>query len=65
VASSPSIIGERSLERASALEEEMSPHVAIALSAPVFDPVRQIDARFFWRVERDVSVGLTCNIGLE
>jgi hypothetical protein len=43
----------------------MNPHVEIALSAPVFDPERQIDARFFWRVERDVSVGLTVNIGME
>jgi hypothetical protein len=43
----------------------MNKHVEIALSAPVFDPDTQIDQRFFWWAERHVSVGLTCNIGLE
>jgi hypothetical protein len=36
-----------------------------ALKFPVFDPERQIDGRFFWFAERDVSVGLTANVGLE
>lgn len=43
----------------------MHPHVAIALSAPVFDPERQIDQRFFWWAAPRLSVGLTCNIGME
>lgn len=37
----------------------------IALAAPAFDPVRQIDRRFFWWPERKLSAGLTCNIGME
>ena len=43
----------------------MNEHQTIALSAPVFDPERQITSRFFWWAEREISVGLTCNIGLE
>jgi hypothetical protein len=39
--------------------------VQIALAAPVFDPERQIDQRFFWYPERKISAGLTCNIGME
>jgi hypothetical protein len=39
--------------------------VEAALAAPVFDPERQIDARFFWLAERNISAGLTCNIGME
>jgi hypothetical protein len=37
----------------------------IALARPVFDPERQIDRRYFWRPERLISAGLTCNIGME
>jgi hypothetical protein len=43
----------------------MNPHVEIALAAPVFDPERQINQSFFWRVEPRISLGLTCNIGME
>jgi hypothetical protein len=42
-----------------------SQQMQIALAAPVFDPVRQIDRRFFWYPERKLSAGLTCNIGME
>lgn len=37
----------------------------IALASPVFDPVRQINGRFFWFAERKIRAGLTCNIGME
>ena len=40
-------------------------YVEMALAAPVFDPERQIDTRFFWYPERTISAGLTCNIGME
>jgi hypothetical protein len=40
-------------------------YVETALAAPVFDPDRQIDARFFWWADRNVSAGLTCNIGMQ
>jgi len=43
----------------------MNHHVEKALAAPVFDPVRQIDGRFFWKADQDFSAGLTCNIGME
>ena len=43
----------------------MRSHVEIALAYPVFDPNRQIDAKFFWMFDRHVSAGLTCNIGME
>lgn len=43
----------------------MNLHIETALSHPVFDPERQIDGRFFWQPERAISVGLTCNIGME
>jgi hypothetical protein len=43
----------------------MTPHANVALAYPVFDPERQIDCRFFWRYDREFSVGLTCNIGME
>jgi hypothetical protein len=43
----------------------MNTHIATALAAPVFDPERQIDARFFWYADHSLSVGLTCNIGME
>jgi hypothetical protein len=43
----------------------MKPYVQVALSAPVFDPERQIDQRFFWFPEQQWSAGLTCNIGME
>jgi hypothetical protein len=31
----------------------------------VFDPERQISAKFFWMPERLISAGLTGNIGME
>jgi hypothetical protein len=43
----------------------MNTHVATALASPVFDPERQIDARFFWYANHGLSVGLTVNIGME
>jgi hypothetical protein len=43
----------------------MNRHIEIALAHPVFDPERQIDGRFFWFDDRNISVGLTCNIGME
>jgi hypothetical protein len=43
----------------------MNLHIETALGHPVFDPERQIDRRFFWWAERAISVGLTCNIGME
>lgn len=43
----------------------MHRQIAIALAAPVFDPETQMAAKFFWRVEPDLSVGLTANIGME
>jgi hypothetical protein len=43
----------------------MKSQIEFALAHPVFDPDTQIEAGHFWLVERDVSAGLTCNIGLE
>jgi hypothetical protein len=43
----------------------MHKQVEIALSAPVFDPERQITMKMFWCPERLISAGLTCNIGME
>jgi hypothetical protein len=43
----------------------MNRHVEFALAHPVFDPDRQIVAGHFWAADRDVSAGLTCNIGME
>lgn len=43
----------------------MRKEVEHSLSNPVFDPERQIDGSFFWREDRAVSAGLTCNIGME
>jgi hypothetical protein len=43
----------------------MNQHVEIALAQPVFDPVRQINTSFFWRAEPRITLGLTCNIGME
>ncbi len=43
----------------------MHRHVEIALADPVFDPDRQITAKYFWNPERLISAGLTCNIGME
>jgi hypothetical protein len=39
--------------------------VEIALADPVFDPERQITDKYFWWADRLISVGLTCNIGME
>lgn len=43
----------------------MRRQIEMALKHPVFDPERQIDSRFFWFDEPSVTVGLTCNIGME
>jgi hypothetical protein len=43
----------------------MNQHIAFALDHPVFDPERQIVPGHFWVTERVISVGLTCNIGME
>lgn len=43
----------------------MHKQVAYALANPVFDPERQIVTRHFWMAERNVSAGLTVNIGME
>jgi hypothetical protein len=40
-------------------------HIAFALAHPVFDPERQITSGHFFMAERDVSVMLTVNIGME
>ena len=47
----------------------MHEQVATALAHPVFDPQTLIatgtGGKFFWRPERLISAGLTCNLGLE
>lgn len=43
----------------------MNRHVAYALAHPVFDPERQIVTGHFWLADKNVSAGLTCNIGME
>jgi hypothetical protein len=43
----------------------MNPHIKFALDHPVFDPEKQIVLGHFWLDTPTVSVGLTCNIGLE
>jgi hypothetical protein len=43
----------------------MNAHARFALDHPVFDPRTQIVAGHYWRADRDVSAGLTCNIGME
>lgn len=43
----------------------MHPQVQIALDAPVFDPLTQIGQKFFWWDAPGITVGLTCNIGME
>lgn len=40
-------------------------HIEFALAHPVFDPETQIVPEHFWLAERQISIGLTCNIGLE
>lgn len=40
-------------------------HALFALAHPVYDPEREIVPGHFWLVERDVSAGLTVNIGQE
>jgi hypothetical protein len=40
-------------------------HIETALRFPVFDPARQINTSFFWRAEPRITLGLTCNIGME
>lgn len=43
----------------------MRSQVEFALAHPVFDPKRQIIAGHYWRADRDISAGLTVNIGME
>jgi hypothetical protein len=43
----------------------MNQHARFALDHPVFDPETQIVPSHFWAAERDVSAGLTVNIGQE
>jgi hypothetical protein len=43
----------------------MHPQAAYALAHPVYDPERQILSGHFWAADRDVSAGLTVNIGQE
>lgn len=43
----------------------MHRHALYALAHPVFDPERQLGPDFYWRPERNVSAGLSCNIGME
>lgn len=43
----------------------MNPHVTFALAHPVFDPATEMRRGHFWRPERDISAGLTANIGME
>ena len=40
-------------------------HVEYALAHPVFDPDTQITPDHFWLIDPKMSVGLTCNIGME
>jgi hypothetical protein len=42
----------------------MNVHLGYALDYPVFDPDRQIESGHFWAAGR-ISIGLTCNIGME
>jgi hypothetical protein len=42
----------------------MRSQIEFALAHPVFDPERQFLPGHFWRT-RDLTFGLTCNIGLE
>jgi hypothetical protein len=42
----------------------MRSQIEFALAHPVFDPMEQIVAGHFWRAERNISAGLTVNIGL-
>lgn len=43
----------------------MHRQIEIALKAPVFDPAHQMDEQYFWFAEPKISLGLTCNIGME
>jgi hypothetical protein len=43
----------------------MRQYVETALAAPIFDPEKQVNAKFFWWADRHISAGLTCNIGME
>jgi hypothetical protein len=40
-------------------------HASFALAHPVFDPERQIVKGHHWAPERNVSAGLTVNVGME
>jgi hypothetical protein len=42
----------------------MKSQIEFALAHPVFDPERQITPGHFWRCGRNMSAGLTCNIGM-
>ena len=43
----------------------MHVQATFALAHPVFDPVRQIVRGHHWVAERNVTAGLTVNIGME
>ena len=42
----------------------MRSQIEYALAHPIFDPETQILLGHFWLAARDMSVGLTCNIGM-
>lgn len=43
----------------------MDNHARFALAHPVYDPRLHIARGHYWRVNRDISACLTCNIGQE
>jgi hypothetical protein len=42
----------------------MRSQIEFALAHPVYDPLTQFLPGHFWQVERDLTAGLTCNIGV-
>jgi hypothetical protein len=52
--------GDHALREALAMKSQ----IEFALAHPVFDPETQILPGHFWKADRDVSAGLTCNIGM-
>jgi hypothetical protein len=43
----------------------MRSQIEFALAHPVFDPETQIVPGHFWPVERNITAGLTINLGME
>jgi hypothetical protein len=43
----------------------MDNHARFALAHPIYDPPRDVRPGHYWQAEREVSAGLTCNIGEE